>query len=95
MEALAPADGGTGLAASVFGFLGLFLLRTCGTYTLPSAAASACRRAISSLLGRPGFPFGLPEAPNGEGRGAVRSTFAGWTTGDALEKDGRGCRFGS
>jgi hypothetical protein len=94
VEALAPADGGTGLPASAFCFLG-FLLRTCGSYTLPAAAASACRRAISSLLGRPGLPFGLFKAPNGEGRGAVRSTFAGWTTGEALEKDGRGCRFGS
>jgi hypothetical protein len=94
VEALAPADGGTGLVASAFCFLG-FLLRTCGSYTLPAAAASACRRAISSLLGRPGLPFGLFKAPNGEGRGAVRSTFAGWTTGEALERDGRGCRFGS
>jgi len=84
VEALAPADGGTGLPATAFGFLG-FLLRTGGAYTVPAAAASACRRAISSLLGRPGLPFCLVEAPSGEGRGAVRSTFAGGTTGEALE----------
>jgi hypothetical protein len=83
------------LPASTGGFLGLFLLRTCGTYTLPSAAASASRRAISSLLGRPGFPFGFCTTPKGDGRGAVRSTFAGWTTGDKLEKDGRGCKLGN
>lgn len=77
MEPLAPTDGGKELPAGASGFLGLFLLRCCGAYTLPSAAASASRRATSSFLGRPGFPFGLCTVPNGDGRGAVRSVFAG------------------
>jgi hypothetical protein len=95
VEPLAPAEAGKGLPAGACGLFPLFLLRCCGRYTRPSAAASACRRAISSLLGRPGFPFGFCTGPNGDGPGAIISVAAGGATGDKLENGCRGCRFGN
>ena len=88
---MAAGAGRASEPADPLDFWGFFRVER--TYTIPWAAASASRRAISLLVGLPGFLTTGLGGSNGEDRGAS-SAPGGAAIGEALEKEaGRGWIF--